>query len=209
MTSDQPAVIGIVGGIASGKSAIANEFKRHGAVVLSADDAAHEVLRLAEVKVRARERWGDSVFGPDGEIDRPALGKIVFAPPPGGEQERKYLEELTHPRIGKLLAERLEAIRGDHNVPAIVLDVPLLYEAGWNKFCNKIVYVAAEESVRQARARCRGWSAEEFSRREATQATLDAKRATADFVVDNSGSLEVSRAQIDRFWIDVIACHHS
>src|SRR4051794_28801301 len=138
MTSHQPAVIGIVGGIASGKSAIANEFKRHGAVVLSADDAAHEVLRLPEVKARARERWGDGVFGPDGEIDRPALAKIVFAPPPGGEQERKYLEELTHPRIGKLLAERLTAIRGQNSLPAIVLDVPLLYESGWNNFCNKI-----------------------------------------------------------------------
>ncbi|HTM53087.1 MAG TPA: dephospho-CoA kinase [Pirellulales bacterium] len=209
MTSEQPVVIGILGGVASGKSAIANEFKRHGAVVLSADDAAHEVLRFVEIKALARERWGDSIFGPDGEIDRPALAKIVFAPPPVGEQEREFLEELTHPRIGQLLAERLEAIRGQKNVPAIVLDVPLLYETGWNKFCNVVVYVAAEESVRQARARCRGWSAEEVARREATQATLDVKRAAADFVIDNSGSLEVSRAQIDQFWTDVIACHHS
>ena len=209
MTSEQPVVIGILGGVASGKSAIANEFKRHGAVVLSADDAAHEVLRSAEVKALARERWGDSIFGPDGEIDRPALAKIVFAPPPVGEHERTFLEELTHPRIGQLLAERLEAIRGQKNVPAIVLDVPLLYETGWNKFCNVILYVAAEESVRQARARCRGWSAEEVARREATQATLDVKRAAADFVIDNSGSLDVSRAQIDQIWTDVIACHHS
>src|SRR3954466_7090481 len=103
MASGQPAVIGIVGGIASGKSAIAKEFKRHGAVVLSADDAAHEVLRQPEVKASARQRWGDGIFGPDGEIDRSALANIVFAPPPAGEQDRKYLEELTHPRIGKLL----------------------------------------------------------------------------------------------------------
>jgi len=207
MTSEQPVVIGILGGVASGKSAIANEFKRHGAVVLSADDAAHEVLRFAEVKAQARERWGDSIFGPDGEIDRPALAKIVFAPT--GEQERKFLEELTHARIGQLLAERLETIRGQKNVPAIVLDVPLLYETGWNEFCNVVVYVAAEQSVRQARALCRGWSAEEVARREATQATLGVKRAAADFVIDNSGSLEVSRAQIDQIWTDVIACHHS
>jgi dephospho-CoA kinase len=207
MASGQPAVIGIVGGIASGKSAIANKFKRQGAVVLSADDAAHEVLRLPEVKASARARWGEGIFAPDGEIDRPALANIVFAPPPAGEHDRKYLEELTHPKIGKLLAERLESFRGQENVPAIVLDIPLLYESGWNNFCNKIVFVAAEESVRQARARARGWSDEEFSRREATQASLDAKRASADFVVDNSGTLEAAGVQIDRFWRDVIACH--
>ena len=100
-------LIGIAGGIASGKSFVSEHLKRQGAMVISADEAAHEVLKLEEVKHEARQRWGDAIFAADGQIDRQALGRIVFAPSPDGPLERKYLEQLTHPRIGEIIRRKL------------------------------------------------------------------------------------------------------
>ncbi len=193
-------LVGIVGGIASGKSMIAEQFARQGAAVVSADRLAHEVLRSDEVKCEARKRWGDAIFTADGEVDRAALAKIVFAPPPDGPRERKALEQLTHPRIGRLARERVEKLQRDARARAIVLDVPLMSESGWDRLCDKIVFVDAPRELRLARAKARGWSEEDFGRREAAQDSLDSKRKLADVVIDNSGSEESARIQIEHFW---------
>ncbi len=111
-------ILGLLGGVASGKSLVARQLAELGAVVLDADRAGHEALRLPNVEAAARQRWGDAVFGPDGHIDRSRLAKIVFAPPPDGPKERKYLEELTHPEIGRRLAAQAEALKTAHpNAP--------------------------------------------------------------------------------------------
>ncbi len=104
-------VLGLLGGVASGKSLVARQLAELGAVVLDADRAGHEALRLPRIEESARQRWGDAVFGPDGHIDRSRLAKIVFAPPPNGPRERKYLEELTHPEIGRRLSAQAEALK--------------------------------------------------------------------------------------------------
>jgi dephospho-CoA kinase len=197
-------LIGIVGGIASGKSFIAEQFRRQGAAIVSADQMAHEVLKNEDVKRAARERWGDAIFGPDGQIDRAALGNIVFAPPPDGPRELKVLEQWTHPRIGQLVRERVFELARQGTVAAMVLDVPLMFESGWNKFCDKIVFVDATRPLRVARAACRGWTEEDFSRREAAQESLETKRALADVVIDNSGSPESAQAQIEHFWHSLV-----
>ena len=199
MERGKAPIIGIVGGIASGKSLIAGQFERQGAAVVSADALAHEVLKFDEVKRRARVRWGDAVFSADGEIDRSALAKIVFAPPPDGPRELIHLEQLTHPEIGRLARERLQALGRENAVPAVVLDVPLLFESGWNKFCDKIVYVDAPRETRLWRALGRGWTREEFDRRETAQQSLETKRDQADLVIDNSGSPQLTQAQVDRY----------
>jgi dephospho-CoA kinase len=193
-------LVGMAGGVASGKSLITEQLGRLGAAVVSADQLAHEVLRFENIKHLARNRWGKSIFDGRGEIDRTALSKIVFAPPPDGPRELKFLEQLTHPEIGRLTLERIERLAREKSSAAIILDVPLLFESGWNKFCEKIVFVDAPPDLRLQRAAARGWTAEDFARREAVQESLETKRRLADVVIDNSGSVESTQAQIEHFW---------
>ncbi len=192
-------ILGLLGGVASGKSLVAKQLARLGAGVLDADGAGHEVLRLAEVRHAARERWGEGVFGSDGHIDRRRLGQIVFASPPQGEEERRFLEQLTHPRIARLLeveAQRMAAA----GCPVAVLDAPLLLEAGWDRLCGGLMFVDAPRPLRLARALARGWREAEFAEREGAQESLDSKRKRADWIVDNSGSPDQTQAQIERLW---------
>ena len=192
-------IIGIVGGVASGKSLVAAELARLGAGLLDADQAGHDVLRLPQIEAALCERWGEEIRGPDGLIDRGRLAKIVFADPPGGPRQRQYLEQLTHPEIGRLLKQRAEAMATAGKAVA-VLDAPLLLEAGWDKICDHLIFVDAPRQVRLDRALARGWNEEEFSAREAAQQSLDSKRSLAESVIDNSQSLEPTRVQLARFW---------
>jgi dephospho-CoA kinase len=105
MQSSRISLIGIVGGIASGKSLVAQTLESQGAEIISADALAHEVLQYELVKQEVRKCWGDEVFGPDGNVNRAALAKIVFAPPPDGPRELKHLEQLIHPKVGEKWAE--------------------------------------------------------------------------------------------------------
>lgn len=196
-------VIGLLGGVASGKSFVARAFGELGAGVLDADRAGHEVLQMPEVKAAARHRWGDSIFDPSGRIDRKQLAKIVFAPPPAGPPEREYLERMTHPEIGRLLMRQADELESS-GCKAAVLDAPLLLEAGWDRFCDTLVFVDVPRSLRLARARERGWSEKEFAVREGAQESLDSKQKRADVVVDNSGSPEQTRAQVRRLWHSLI-----
>ncbi len=192
-------IVGLLGGVASGKSTVSQWFAQQGAGVLNADQAGHEVLRLPEVEAAARLRWGEEIFGPDGHVDRPRLAKIVFAPTPEGTGERRYLEQLTHPAIGRHLEAQARQLAEAGRTMA-VLDAALLVEAGWDRLCDKLLFVHASRRQRLARAVGRGWSEEEFAAREGAQESLDLKRARADVVVDNSGSPEETRAQLESLW---------
>ncbi len=192
-------IIGIVGGVASGKSLIAAELVRLGAGLLDADQAGHDVLRLPQIEAALCERWGDEIRRPDGLIDRARLAKIVFADPPDGPRQRQYLEQLTHPEIGRLLQQRSAAMAAAGKAVA-VLDAPLLLEAGWGKICDYLIFVDAPRQVRLDRALARGWNEEEFFAREAAQQSLDSKRSLTESIIDNSQSLEHTRTQLARFW---------
>ena len=196
-------VIGILGGVASGKSLVSSELARLGAGVLDADRAGHEVLRMPAIMAAARERWGDDIFGADGQVDRKRLAKIVFSPPPEGPRQRKYLEELTHPEIGRLL-ERQAREMSEAGAVAAILDAPLLLEAGWDKFCGRLIFVDAPRELRLRRALARGWSEKEFAVREGVQECLESKRGRADVVVDNSGLPEQTRDQVQRLWHSLV-----
>jgi dephospho-CoA kinase len=196
-------IIGITGGVASGKSMATQQLASLGAGVLDADRAGHEVLRLPHVEAAARERWGDAIFGPDGHIDRARLARVVFAAGPEATRERNYLEQLTHPEIGRLLKQQAEAFAAS-GVKAAVLDAALLLEAGWNKMCNTCVYIESPPDVRLARALARGWTRDDFAAREAAQESLDRKRTHADVIIDNSGSPERTQAQIEQFWASLV-----
>ena len=167
-------IIGILGGVASGKSSVAREFARLGAAVLDADRAGHEVLRLPQIEAAARRRWAEAPFGPEGRIDRQRLAGVVFAPGPDAGRERKFLEQLTHPEIMRAIRRQAE-IAAAAGTAVAILDAPLLWEAGWNGWCDKIVFVDAPREERLRRATARGWSRDDFAAREGAQESLDRK----------------------------------
>ena len=193
-------LIGIVGGIASGKSLVSSRLATLGAEVLDADLAGHDVLREPAVKEAVRARWGDDVFDSDGEISRAKVARIVFAANTAGHEELRFLEELTHPRIGQRLSEQIARWARDGATTAAVLDAPVMLKSGWDNKCDTIIFVDAPREVRLARARRRGWDEADFEAREAAQHAVEEKRRRADVVIDNSSTLEHVYAQVDRFW---------
>lgn len=195
--------VGLLGGIASGKSLVAKKLQELGAVVLDADRAGHEVLRLPHIKQAARDRWGASIFGPDGEIERKRLAAMVFARTEEGRRELEYLENLTHPEIGRRLREQLNLF-SQQGVSVAVLDAPVMLKAGWDRFCDQIWFIDAPYEVRLRRAKARGWTEAEFRARELAQEPVERKRELADLVLDNSGELSYTYGQIERLWHSLI-----
>lgn len=192
-------VLGLLGGIASGKSAVAGMLVKRGAVWLDADRAGHEVLREPDVKKALVKHWGKSILADVGEIDRKAVAEIVFAKTPEGAAELRWLEAQTHPRIRMKLEAELEKLRSE-KVPVAVLDAPVMLKSGWDKICDVVWFIDTADEVRLRRALSRGWTAQEFWAREAAQEPLAVKRARADFVLDNSGELTYTERQVDRLW---------
>ena len=171
--------------------------------MLDADRAGHEALRLPKVEQAARSRWGESVFDTYDQLNRSRLAQIVFAPPPDGPRERKFLEQLTHPEIGKIIQEQLDTL-ADGSCPVAVLDAPLLLEAGWDRLCSTLVFVDVPRDVRLVRALGRGWSSEEFNAREQAQLPVETKRARADLIIENAGKLEETRRQVAQVWQSLV-----
>lgn len=198
----KPLVIGLLGGVASGKSLVASELARRGAVVLDADRAAHAVLAEPEVQAALRQRWGQAVFGPDGQPDRKAIAQRVFGSSEDAEAERQWLQGVTHPSIlRKVQREAADAM--EKGAPMVVVDAALLLEARWDEFCDHLLFVDATESARAARAARRGWTPDELAAREAAQASLALKRSRADLIIDNTGTPEDTIAQIARLWSEL------
>src|SRR3954466_2793766 len=162
-------IIGLVGGVASGKSLVANMLVELGAVHLDADRTGHAVLAEdSDVREALVERWGDAILSPNGQVDRSAVAGKVFGTTPTATDERKFLEDLLHPRI----RERLNKTR-DNAVaaakPAIILDAPLLLEADWGSLCDIILMIETPHELRLKRALTRGWTEAEFRQRESAQ----------------------------------------
>jgi dephospho-CoA kinase len=180
-----PPILGLVGGIGSGKSAVAAELARQGAYVISGDRLGHEALEQPEIRERVVRRWGSQVLAAqEAKIDRGKLGRIVFGDP----SERRALEELVHPYIERRFREEIEAVQRLGGVRCIVLDAALLFETNWNKMCSGIVYVHTPRSIRLERvASQRGWSAKEVEAREQAQLSLSEKASRADAALDNTG----------------------
>jgi dephospho-CoA kinase len=193
-------VIGIVGGVASGKSLVADCLRQLGATVLDADAAGHQVLRQAEVIAQLRQRWGGRILDDQGQVCRAAVAGIVFGPQPSAAQELASLERITHPRIGALLRQQIDHLRAAGTEPAMVLDAPVMIKAGWVRLCDRVLFVQAPRELRLQRARQRGWSEADFDAREAAQESLEVKRNHADWVIDNSGSPVETMEQVRRFW---------
>lgn len=190
--SSRLVVIGLVGGIASGKSTVARLFAEQGAAVLDADAMAHACLERPNIRAAIAARFGPGVLDSQGSIDRKALGSIVFDDP----QARRDLEALVHPCVTEALRARLAEMAAAGSPRAVVLDVPLLFESGLDALCDTVVFVDTPIEVRRERAqRERGWDAGELDRREKNQQSTEHKKARADSMIRNLGSIEPLRAQ--------------
>ena len=202
-THARPRIVGLLGGIASGKSLVAAQLVALGAGLLDADAAGHEVLLRPDVREAIRRRWGDGVFDAAGHVVRPALARLVFEDTPEARADLAHLEQITHPLIGEVLRERAVAM-AESGTPLIVLDAPVMLKAGWDKLCDTLLFVDSPLEVRRERARSRGWSDAEFAAREARQESVEEKRRLADFTVDNSGSVGGTNLQITRLWPSLV-----
>ena len=196
-------IVGIAGGIASGKSAVSACFEAQGAQVLDADRAGHKVLCLDTVCDQIRNIWGNSVFQKDGQVDRQALGKIVFDPESGHDELIK-LETITHPLIKQTLENQIRELDNSGEFPVAILDAPVMFKAGWDSFCDFIVFVESSYDNRLARAIQRGWSQSEFDRRESLQASIEYKQSKANWVVRNNGSRIEIQEQVSLIWRELL-----
>ena len=185
-------IIGIIGGIGSGKSFVASLFGELGAYVIKSDDLAHAVYRQPAVKQTLRQWWGDEVLQADGSVNRKAIAARVF----GDRAELKRLEELVHPLVNAERERLMEQAHADPAVTAFVWDTPLLVETDLHQLCDAVVFVDAPEDVRRARVRGRGWGAEELVRREKLQLALDKKRLVSDYIISNAAPAEAVCQQV-------------
>lgn len=177
----RPVVIGIAGGIGSGKSTVAHVFGTLGCVVSDSDAQAKAMLQRPDVAATLREWWGEGV-APGGEVDRAALARIVFGDPAA----RRRLEGLIHPLVHAERAKELERARAS-GAAALVVDAPLLFEAGIDRECDAVVFVDCPREERLARVKStRGWDEDDLTRREAAQWPLERKRAACGHVIHNS-----------------------
>jgi len=187
----RPLAVAITGGIAAGKSEALAAFRRRGAETASSDDIVHRLYRNdEELKEQLRARWGGRVFTMDGEVDRAAVGRIVFA----DRAELDWLEQQLHPRTGEVYRTWIAALRALDDPPdLVVVEVPLLYETGGERRFDKVVVITAPADLRESR---RG----AFADREARLVPEEEKLRRADFAFVNDGSLEA----LDAFVAGVI-----
>ena len=189
-------VIGITGGIASGKTSVASMLAGLGATVYDADADCHRLLEREDIAARVADALGPGVMA-DGALDRRAIADLVFRD--RGALSR--LEGILHAEVGAN-ARRLVEGMGDGDVLAI--DAPLLIEAGLDGLCDVILHVDAPPGERRLRMAGRGCDGAEMARREARQVPVDRKRDRADARIDNSGDRTGTRAQVERFWREVV-----
>ena len=182
MTSHQPIILGLTGGIACGKSEVGRILQQNGFAVLDTDTLAHELMMAGTPAFKKiTERFGEAVIGADGEIDRNELGKIVFENP----DALRSLNELVHPAV----IEAAEQWKAQQHDDAAVM-IPLLFEAGWTNGWSAIVCVSAKEETVLQRLEERGLSKAEARKRIAAQMPLREKEKQSDFVLKNNETLD-------------------
>jgi dephospho-CoA kinase len=190
-------LIGVTGGIATGKSTVDRLLAAHGASVIDADELAREAVRPGEPALdEVAARFGREVLLPDGNLDRGRLGEVVFADP----DARRDLERITHPRINELIGERIAtALAGP--APLVAVDIPLLFESAREAMFEGVllVYAPPEVQVRRLRER-NGLDEAAALQRLAAQLPIDEKRDRATWIIDNSDGLDATSRAVDLWW---------
>ena len=186
-------VIGIVGGIGSGKSFVADLFGEQGCLVTKADELVAQVYARPEIRRILEQWWGQQAFTVSGEVNRKWIAGRVFADP----GELKMLESVIHPAVSQLRDGLMNDHARDAAILAFVWDTPLLFEVGHDQQCDAVVFVETPLEVRQRRVlEARGWDSEELLRRENMQMALDKKRLLAHYMVVNTADAAFARRQV-------------
>lgn len=186
-------IIGLVGGVASGKSLVAEIFHSLGCEVIDADRIGHEALKTADIVAAVGNRW-PVVIDVEGRINRSVLAEIVFRSN-DASKNLGFLESLLHPIIEDEVNRKLSEL-SDAGVAAVVLDAPVLLESGWHQKCNKIVFVDAPLELRIERATTRGWQPDELTRREEHQLDIVLKKKHATDIIINTADKTLLEQQV-------------
>ncbi|MDQ4006389.1 MAG: dephospho-CoA kinase [Actinomycetota bacterium] len=192
-------LVGLTGGLGSGKSTVARLLADRGAVVIDADVLARRALDPGtHAYHQAVELFGEGILAPDGTIDRAALAAVVFA----DEEKRRSLESLTHPEVFRQLAETVETLRGTDSV--VVFDAALIVETGFHEVCDVLVVVTARVELQVERVmRDRGMERPEAEARIAMQLSPDRREEVADHVIRNESDLHELERQVDLLWANL------
>jgi dephospho-CoA kinase len=184
-----------MGGIASGKSTVAKELAARGCAVIDADKIAKQLLRSKDVKKKIRDVFGSGVFDRSGRVNRKKLAERVFA----DARAVKAINTIIHPLVLGKTSELIRKYQRQPAVKAIVLDMPLLAEVGWNKRCHKLIFVRCDEKIRLKRARKKGiLTKNELKKRENFQISLDKKKKMANFIIDNNSDESELAKQVEK-----------
>jgi len=194
-------VIGILGGIGSGKSTAAAEFERLGCGLIDADKIAHQLLDEPQIKKKVIEAFGSSILNKDNKIGRKKLADIVFA-------ERSKLTQLNniiHPAVLQKAEELIEQFNSKPEVKAIVLDMPLLLEIGWKKWCERLIFIDCKAEKRAERSQKTHYFDEnQLKIRENLQISLDKKQAIAENTIDNNSELSSLKRQVAEIFSNIV-----
>ena len=192
-------VIGLAGGIGSGKSLVASELGKLGCAVIDVDRLAKQMRDLPATRQVLRERLGEDIFTKDGQIDEKALAELVFGSEAreGDKRAMQELNAIIHPLVKAKCREMIDDYRQAGKVPAVVLDAPLLFEAGLQNCCETVIFIACDPDKRSQRVQTqRGWDETAWLQREKTQILLDKKLQMSDYTVENNSSKTDLRCHI-------------
>jgi len=201
--SDYPTpVIGIAGGIGAGKSIVARGLQDLGCLVIDSDAVAHEVIQRPQVKRDLVAWWGSGILRENGTVDRREVARHVFGRP----DEVQRLNNLLHPLVAAERDRVMAEAAGNAQIAGVVWDTPLLFEVGWDRLCDAVIFVKVPYKQRLHRVHeSRGWDRAELDKRENLQMPLDKKENLADYVLDNSGEVITSLRQLRDFFSQIQA----
>lgn len=186
-------IIGLTGGIGSGKSFVAQMFADEGCMVISSDEIIRQAYKDSMIKQQLRKWWGNMIFSPDGEIDRSAVARKVFS----RAEDRKKLEQLLHPYANQVRERMMQQAGDDPTIRAFVWDTPLLMETGLNRLCDKVVFVDTPRENRVSRVKeGRNWTEADLEERENLQMPLDKKKEISDYCISNTADADYARGQV-------------
>lgn len=190
-------IIGLTGGLATGKTTVADMFARLGAKVINADTIVHQLLAPGGSCLKAvRKAFGNDIF-PNGQIDRRKLAGIVFK----DRKKLRQLEKILHPEVKKIIKEEIKRYRKSKKKGIVILDVPLLFEVGLEKNVDYIVVVKASRDVQLKRAAQNLWlTKSEALRRIKAQLPLGVKSRLADIIINNQGSKKQVEKEVEKVW---------